>query len=214
MPGAGQLARPAQLDRVVDDARHLDGRGVVAALALRRGAACSARSCGCAAPRARGPAAAGSPGGPPGRSASSSCTIPSAPVSGLLISCATPAPSSPSADSERERSNMSWACRSSVVLSSTRFSRVWFHAMISLVCCVIFLRAASSARRHLVERRRQVAELVAAVLGDARLQVAGGDLVRPGRQRGHAVGQPARERAGGQRRRPRRRSPSRTASPA
>ena len=179
-----------------------------------RAAACSARSCGCAAPRAPDPAAAAGRGGRPARSASSSWTMPSAPVSGLLISCATPAPSSPSADSERERSSRSCACRSSAVFSSTRFSSVWFQAMISLVCCVIFLRAPSSPLGHLVERRRQVAELVAAVLGDAGLEVAGGDLLRPRGQRRHPVRQPAGEDAAPPASRRRPRPPSRTASPA
>ena len=79
-----------------------------------------------------------------GISASSSWASPSTPVSGLLISCATPAPSEPMAASERERKSRSCASRSSLVFSSTRFSRVSFQATISSVWRRISVRAASS----------------------------------------------------------------------
>ncbi len=130
-----------------------------------------------------------------GRSASISCAMPSTPASGLLISCATPAPSSPSAASARERSSMSWAWRSSRVPSSTRFSSVWFQTMISLVCARICRRAAVERDRHRVEGVREIAELVGRVLIDARFEVAGGDLARAAGEQVDAIGEPARERA-------------------
>ena len=122
-----------------------------------------------------------------GRSASNSCTIPSAPVSGLLISWATPAPSSPSADSDRERNSRSCAWRSSAVLSlDPLFQRlVPGDDLVGLLGDPPARRL--EARRHLVERVAERAQLVVRRRADARVQVSARDLPRAGRQHLHPV---------------------------
>ena len=74
--------------------------------------------------------------------------MPSAPVSGLLISWATPAPSSPSADSDRERRSRSWACAQlrRLVLDALLQSLVPGHDFVGLL--VIFRARLLEPTRH------------------------------------------------------------------
>jgi len=118
------------------------------------------------------------PDGPRADRPAGSAPRPSTPVSGLLISCATPAPSEPMAASERERNKRSWASRSSVVLSSTRFSRVTFQPRIFFVAQQDLAARRRERAGHGVERFGQFTQFVVGCHLDLGVQTSPGRWLR------------------------------------
>jgi hypothetical protein len=143
--GAGQLAGATELDRVVEGARQLDRRGVGAALALGEpqhvlhDLADAQRLALQILQQRRGRVAA--------REIGEQQLDDARRTGQRVVDLVRDAGAQLTrADSERDRSNMILApAAARSFFSSTRFSSVWFQAMISLVCWVIFLRAPSRA---------------------------------------------------------------------
>ena len=180
MPARGQLARAAQLDGVVEDAREIDGRGSPRRSAAARGAACSARSCGCAAPaprcrceqRRRRVA-----GGQIGEQQLDDAQHAGQRVVDLVRHArAQLAERRQRARAQQQVLRLAQLAR--LVLDALLEGLVPRHDLVGLLRDLLARRV---QRRSAISLKaaRQIAQLVAAVLGDARLQVAGGDLREP-----------------------------------